>query len=83
MIQRGKTELVFLLEHPEVDILEQAIVEISWIYVPERRTSLDDDYGEPYDFTYDVEVIKMPEWATLNEIEEQIDQMSIFDIMNN
>jgi hypothetical protein len=56
MIQRGKTELVFLLEHPEVDILEQAIVEISWIYVPERRPSLDDDYGEPYDFTYEVEV---------------------------
>jgi hypothetical protein len=83
MIQRGKTELVFFLEHPEVDAVEEAIVEISWIYLPERRPSLDDDYGEPYDFTYDVEVIKMPEWATFNEIEEQIDQMSIFDIMNN
>lgn len=82
MIQRGKTELVFFLEHPEVDAVEEAIVEINWIYVPERRPSLDDDYGEPYDFTYDVKVIKMPEWATLNEIEEQIDQMSIFDIMN-
>lgn len=83
MIQRGTTELIFKFDHPEVDIQEEAIVEVNWIYVPEIRPSLDNDYGEPYDFTYEVEVIKMPIWVTLNEIEEEINDMSIFDIMNH
>lgn len=83
MIHRGSTELVFKFDHPEVDIQEEAIVEVRWIYVPEIRPSLDDDYGEPYDFTYDVEVIKMPYWITLEDIEQEINEMSIFDIMNH
>lgn len=83
MIRRGTTELAFKFDHPEVDIQEEAIVEVRWVYVPEIPANLENDYGEPYDFTYDVEVIKLPYWVTLEEIEELISEMSIYDIMNS
>ena len=83
MIKRGTTELGLFFEHPEVDLTEEVIVKLKWVYVPEIPASPYNDFGEPYDFTYDVEVLKCPNWLTLDDIENRINEMNIFDLMNS
>lgn len=82
MIYRGNTELAFNIEHPELDLEEEIIVKVKWLYLPETPPSIHDDYGEPYDFTYEVKVLKASDWVTIEMIEKEIDAMNIFDIMN-
>lgn len=83
MIKRGTSEVVLYFVHPEVDIEESSLVKVSWVYVPEIPPTPDNDYGEPYDFTYDVEVLSAPDLVNLDMIEEALNEMSIFDIMNS
>lgn len=83
MIKRGTSEVVLTIDHPEVEVLQEVIVKVDWVYVPEIPPSLDNDYGEPYDFTYDVDILSAPDWVTLDMVEEALNEMSIFDIMNS
>lgn len=83
MITRGTLEVVLYFVHPEVDIEESTLVKVKWVYVPELPATPDNDYGEPYDFTYDVEILSAPDWVNLDMIEEALNEMSIFDIMNS
>lgn len=83
MIKRGTSELTLTIDHAEVEVLQEVIVKVDWVYVPEIPASFDNDYGEPYDFTYDVTLLSAPDWVTLDMVEEELNEMSIFDIMNS
>ena len=83
MIKRGTSEVVLSFFHPEVDVEETTLVKVDWVYVPEIPSTPDNDYGEPYDFTYDVKVLSAPDWVTLDMVEDALNEMSIFDIMNS
>ena len=83
MIKRGTSELTLTIDHAEVEVLQEVIVKVDWVYVPEIPATPDNDYGEPYDFTYDVKVLSAPDWVTLDMVEDALNEMSIFDIMNS
>lgn len=83
MIKRGTSELILTIDHVEVEVLQEVIVKVDWVYVPEIPATPDNDYGEPYDFTYDVTIISAPDWVTLDMVEDALNEMSIFDIMNS
>lgn len=83
MIKRGSSEVILMIDHVEVELLQEVIVKVNWVYVPEIPASLDNDYGEPYDFTYDVDILSAPDWVTLDMVEAALNEMSIFDIMNH
>ena len=83
MIKRGTSEVVLSFIHPEVDIEETMLVKVDWVYIPEIPPTPDNDFGEPYDFTYQVDILRSPDWVTLDMVEEALDEMSIFDIMNS
>lgn len=83
MIKRGSSEVILMIDHVEVELLQEVIVKVDWVYVPEISASLDNDYGEPYDFTYDVDILSAPDWVTLDMVEAALNEMSIFDIMNH
>lgn len=83
MIKRGTSELTLTIDHIEVEVLQEVIVQVDWVYVPEIPATPDNDYGEPYDFTYDVKVLSAPDWVTLDMVEDALNEMSIFDIMNS
>jgi len=83
MIKRGTSEVILYFIHPEVDIEESTLVKVNWVYVPEIPPSPYNDFGEPYDFTYEVEILSSPDWVTLDMVEDALNEMSIFDIMNS
>lgn len=83
MIKRGSSEIILAIDHHEVELLQDVVVLVNWVYVPEIPPSLDNDYGEPYDFTYDVDILSAPDWVTLDMVETALNEMSIFDIMNS
>ena len=83
MIKRGTSEVIVSIDHDAVDFLQEVIVKVDWIYAPEIPRSLVNDFGEPYDFIYDAEILSAPDWVTLEMVERALDEMSIFDIMNS
>lgn len=83
MIKRGTSTLYLEFQHPEVDIEDKACIEVKWIYIPEIPPSPYNDFGEPYDFSFEVEVISKADWITLDMIDEALTEVSIQEIMNH
>ena len=75
-MKQGKAELPILIQG--VTILSI----IRWWYSPELPPTPDNPYGEPYDFTYEIIWHNAPENITEEQIIDEIDKISIFDIMN-
>jgi hypothetical protein len=57
------------------------LVIIRWWYTPEIRPTFDNPYGEPYDFTYEIIWHNAPDEISEEELMDQIDGISIFEIM--
>lgn len=75
---RGKTKLPILMTDARVLV----VVELEWWYTPEIPPSPENDFGEPYDFTYDILNHNAPEGITEEMLMDEIDKISIFDIMD-
>jgi len=74
-MKQGKTELPILINGVTV------LGIIRWWYTPEIRQTFDNPYGEPYDFTYEIIWHNAPDEISEEELMDQIDGISIFEIM--
>jgi hypothetical protein len=74
-MKQGKAELPILIDG------ETILVLIRWWYTPELRPTFDNPYGEPYDFTYEIIWHNAPENVSEEELMNEIDKISIFEIM--
>lgn len=74
-MKQGKTELPILINGVTV------LVIIRWWYTPEIRPTFDNPYGEPYDFTYEIIWHNAPQEITEEQLMDEIDKISIFEIM--
>ena len=71
----GKAELPILIDGETIFVL------IRWWYTPELRPTLDNPYGEPYDFTYEIIWYNALGNVSEGELMNEIDKISIFEIM--
>jgi hypothetical protein len=74
-MKQGKSELPILIDG------ETILVLIRWWYSPELRPTFDNPYGEPYDFTYEIIWHNAPQDITEEQLMDEIDKISIFEIM--
>jgi hypothetical protein len=74
-MKQGKSELPILIDG------ETILVLIRWWYTPELRPTFDNPYGEPYDFTYEIIWHNAPQDITEEQLMDEIDKISIFEIM--
>lgn len=74
-MKQGKSELPILIDG------ETILVLIRWWYSPELRPTFDNPYGEPYDFTYEIIWHNAPQEITEEQLMDEIDKISIFEIM--
>lgn len=74
-MKKGKAELPILIQGVTVLVL------LRWWYNPELPPTPFNPYGEPYDFTYDIIWHNAPENISEDQITDEIDKISIFEIM--
>ena len=74
-MNQGKSEIPILIDG------ETILVELRWWYNPELPPTFDNPYGEPYDFTYEIIGHDAPEHISEDELMNEIDKISIFEIM--
>ena len=75
-MKKGKAELPILIQGITVLVL------LRWWYNPELPPTPYNPYGEPYDFTYDIIWHNVPDNISEDQITDEIDKISIFEIMD-
>lgn len=63
-MKKGTNTIKILLEHPETEHSEEALITYQWFYIPGIPPSGDCPYGEPGGYEYSVNSWNGPKWIT-------------------